>query len=117
LRRIGHRHRRPRQCRRHPVPPREEPAARPRHDRQFPRVASLTALADWKDFFGAQLGASATLAGLIFVGVSLNLTRILAAAFLPLRALLALGLLVAILVVASLLLVPGQGLPAIATQI
>jgi hypothetical protein len=66
----------------------------------------LTALADWETFYTAQLGAAATLAGLLFVGVSLNLTKILSAAFLPLRAFLALLLLMAILIIASLLLMP-----------
>lgn len=67
----------------------------------------LTALADWETFFAAQVGAAAALAGLLFVGVSLNLAKILAAKFLPLRGFLALLLLVAILTVASLLLLPG----------
>lgn len=34
------------------------------------------AVAEWKDFFVAVAGASATLAGLLFVGLSINLTRI-----------------------------------------
>jgi modulator of FtsH protease len=67
----------------------------------------LTVLADWETFFAAQAGASAALAGLLFVGVSLNLSKILSAPFLPLRAFLALALLVAILVISSLLLMPG----------
>jgi len=70
-------------------------------------METLTALADWEAFFAAQLGASATLAGLLFVGISLNLAKILSAAFLPMRALLALSLLVAILLIASLMLLPG----------
>ncbi len=80
-------------------------------------MGSLTALADWAPFFGAQLGASATLAGLLFVGISLNLNKILAGPFLPLRALLALGLLIGILVVASLMLIPGQSRPMLATEV
>lgn len=70
-------------------------------------MEALTALADWGGFFAAQVGASAALAGLLFVGVSLNLGKILAAPFLPLRALMALMLLVAILALSSLLLVPA----------
>jgi hypothetical protein len=31
----------------------------------------------WENFFIAEMGASAALVGLIFVGVSINLTRIL----------------------------------------
>ncbi len=62
----------------------------------------------WGGFFTAQVGASAALAGLIFVGVSLNLTRILSSSRLPDRALQALILLVAILLVASMMIIPGQ---------
>jgi hypothetical protein len=67
----------------------------------------LTALADWETFYAAQVGAAAALAGLLFVGISLNLNKILAAPFLPLRGFLALLLLIAILAVSSLLLMPG----------
>ena len=62
----------------------------------------------WAGFFAAQVGASATLAGLLFVGVSLNLTKILASTRLPDRAFEALILLVAILIIASLMIIPAQ---------
>ena len=62
----------------------------------------------WENFFLAEAGASAALAGLIFVGVSLNLTKILSVSILPSRALQALIFLIAILIVSSLMLVPGQ---------
>ena len=62
----------------------------------------------WENFFIAEVGASAALLGLIFVGVSINLTRIISIPGLPNRALLALIILLAILVVSSLLLVPRQ---------
>ena len=45
-----------------------------------------TTLATWQPFFAAQLGAGAALLGLLFVGLSLNLGRILANPSLPLRA-------------------------------
>jgi modulator of FtsH protease len=70
-------------------------------------VEPLTALADWETFYAAEVGAAAALAGLLFVGISLNLNKILAAPFLPLRGFLALLLLVAILALSSLLLMPG----------
>ena len=44
LRWAGHGHARPGQHRRHPVPPREEPDARPQADRQFPPMATLGAV-------------------------------------------------------------------------
>jgi hypothetical protein len=62
----------------------------------------------WDNFFLAEVGASAALAGLLFVGVSLNLTKILNYPWLPGRALEALVLLLTVLVVSSLMLVPGQ---------
>lgn len=60
----------------------------------------------WESFFTAEVGASAALAGLIFVGVSINLTRIISLPGLPNRALLTLCLLLAILVISSLMLIP-----------
>lgn len=67
----------------------------------------------WESFFGAQVGASAALAGLIFVGISINLTRILSLpGAISNRGLQSLALLMAILVVSSLMLLPGQPLTA-----
>jgi modulator of FtsH protease len=65
-------------------------------------------MARWEAFFAAQLAAAATLAGLLFVGVSLNLTKILDNPSLPGRALSGFYLLLANLIVASLMLVPDQ---------
>jgi len=56
----------------------------------------------------AQVGASAALAGLIFVGVSINLAEILASPLLPDLALEALGVLLTVLLVSTLSLVPEQ---------
>jgi modulator of FtsH protease len=61
---------------------------------------------DWHDFFVAQVGASAALAGLIFVGVSISLDEIVRYPHLVLRAATALILLVSTLVVSSVLLAP-----------
>ena len=63
---------------------------------------------NWESFFVAQVGASAALTGLIFVGVSINLTKIIASPGLPGRAFEALLVLLAVLVTSSLLLAPGQ---------
>jgi hypothetical protein len=62
----------------------------------------------WGNFFVAVAAAAATLTGLIFVGVSISLAKILAFGHLTGRALGALILLITILVTASLCLVPGQ---------
>ena len=67
---------------------------------------------EWHDFFLAVAGAAAVLAGLVFVGVSINLDTIMSNPGYGLagRALEALVLLVAVLIVTILLLVPDQGM-------
>ena len=68
-------------------------------------------MGDWHDFFLAQAGAAGVLTGLVFVGVSINLEKILSdpTSGLAGRAAEALVLLVAVLTASCLLLVPGQG--------
>ena len=63
---------------------------------------------EWSDFFVAELGASAGLAGLLFVAVSINLGQILKYPHLPTRALEALAGLLCVLVISTFALVPGQ---------
>lgn len=62
----------------------------------------------WANFLVAQVGASAALLGLLFVGVSLNLSKILSMPPLPNRALLAMMLLLGVLIASMLLLIPDQ---------
>ena len=62
----------------------------------------------WADFFTAELGAAAALAGLVIVGISINVTRILADPILPGRAAETLVLPTGILVAATYALVPHQ---------
>jgi hypothetical protein len=62
----------------------------------------------WQDLFTGVASASAALAGLLFVAISINLKQILAAPVLPARAAAALGSLVLALIVSILVLVPGQ---------
>ncbi|HEX2733183.1 MAG TPA: hypothetical protein VHM70_16345 [Polyangiaceae bacterium] len=62
----------------------------------------------WSDYFVAQAGAAAALAGLLFVAVSINLARVLEYPNLPGRAAETLILLVGLLTVALVGLVPGQ---------
>lgn len=63
---------------------------------------------EWSDLFVAVAGASAALAGLLFVAISINLDRILSERGLPERALEAVLLLVAVLVISIIGLIPGQ---------
>ena len=79
-------------------------------------MAVLAAVDGWSEFFLAQAGAAAVLAGLVFVGVSINLEKILALASLPSRALGAITLLVAVLVQSSLVLVPDQSTTALGLE-
>jgi hypothetical protein len=69
----------------------------------------------WTDFGVGVAGASAALAGLVFVAVSINLSEILKYRNLPGRA--ALTLFVTPLIVGFLLLVPGQPGAALGTEL
>ena len=64
---------------------------------------------EWSDLFVATAGASAALAGLVFVAVSINIERILKYPGLPERSLETLLFLVSVLLVSVIGLVPGQG--------
>jgi hypothetical protein len=64
--------------------------------------------AAWTDFANTVAGGAAALAGLMFVGLSLNLTEVLAFAGVAARAAATLGLTVAILIVAVFVATPGQ---------
>src|SRR6516162_5163655 len=79
--------------------------------------ASETILHAWQPFFTAQLGAAATLGGLVFVGLSLNLNKILGYAALPIRAMIALILLLLVLILSSIVLAPGQTLNATGSEL
>jgi len=65
-------------------------------------------MSGWGPFFGAVAGSAAALTGLVFVAVSINLTKILSIPRITDRALEALVLLLAVLVAALLMLVPNQ---------
>jgi modulator of FtsH protease len=62
----------------------------------------------WSNLFVATAGASAALAGLVFVAVSINLDRILRFPGLPERALETLLLLLIVVLVSIVSLIPGQ---------
>lgn len=65
-------------------------------------------LLGWDTFFGAQVGAAATLSGLVFVAVSISLRAILASAHLRYRAIETLMTFLLVLAVATCALVPRQ---------
>jgi len=71
----------------------------------------------WDNFFVGQLGASATLAGLLFVAVSINLARIIQFKNLPLRAMESLLAFLSVLVVATFALAPHQKLSTVGLEV
>ncbi len=73
--------------------------------------------AEWSDLFVATAGASAALAGLVFVAVSINIERILGYLGLPERALETLLFLVSVLLVSIIGLIPGQGHVALGLEL
>lgn len=79
----------------------------------------MPGVTDWTAFLATEVGASAALAGLIFVGVSINLKSIVSpqSPALPNRALEALLALLAALILASLLLIPVQPQVVIGVEI
>jgi modulator of FtsH protease len=71
----------------------------------------------WQNFFLGELGASAALAGLIFVSLSVNQARVLSTPSLPERGIEALMTLFLVLIVSALMLVPGQGPRLLGTEV
>ena len=76
-------------------------------------------MGEWHEFFLVEAGVATVLTGLVFIGVSINLDKIMSnpGHGLPGRALQALVLLMAVLVVTSFLLVPGQGTVLVGVEI
>jgi hypothetical protein len=72
---------------------------------------------EWSDLFVAAAGASAALAGLVFVAVSINIERILKYPGLPERALETVVLLVGVLLISLVGLVPGQSHVALGLEL
>ena len=71
----------------------------------------------WTDLYVAVAGATAALAGLVFVAVSINIDRILSGQNLPERALETVLLLLGALLVSIAVLVPGQSVDALGVEL
>jgi hypothetical protein len=64
----------------------------------------------WSDFYVAQVGASAALAGLLFVAISISLSDIVSFPNLPMRAAGTLTILATVLFTSMLMLIPDQSI-------
>lgn len=73
--------------------------------------------AEWSDFALAQLGASAALLGLVFVGMSINLKDFVGTPVLVNRALEAIVLLATVLLAATAVLIPHQSRDAVGIEL
>jgi modulator of FtsH protease len=74
-------------------------------------------MAAWAGFFQVQAGASASLLGLVFVGLSVSFAKIIESPHLPNRALEALVVLGLNLIAAMVLLIPGLTVPQLGAAI
>jgi modulator of FtsH protease len=72
---------------------------------------------EWSELFVASAGASAALAGLVFVAVSINIDRILKFDGLPERALQTVLLLLSVVLVSIIGLIPGQSHIALGAEL
>ena len=72
---------------------------------------------EWEAFFSGQVAASAALAGLLFVALSINLDTILAFPGLPARAGVTLVTLSTVLIASTALLAPGQSVRAYGAEV
>jgi hypothetical protein len=73
--------------------------------------------APWNDFALAQLGASAALLGLVFVGMSINLKEFVGTPLLVNRALEAIVLLATVLIAATAVLIPHQSREVVGVEL
>jgi hypothetical protein len=78
---------------------------------------TTSSIADWSGYLAAQAGAAATLTGLVFVAVSINLSRVLSIPGLTGRAAESLMQLFGALLVSSCGLIPHQTTGALGTEV
>ena len=80
-------------------------------------MSTAYAPGEWSDLFVAVAGATAALAGLLFVAVSINVERIIRYEGLPERGIESLAMLLVPLVVSIVGLMPGQGHVALGIEL
>jgi hypothetical protein len=81
------------------------------------KSAVMPSLEGWHDFFIAEVGASAALTGLLFVAISINVTRMIESPWLPPTAAQALISMIDVLITSSLALAPGQSNAALGIEV
>jgi hypothetical protein len=77
----------------------------------------VISIGDWSNYLAAQAGASATLTGLVFVAMSINLSSVLSMPGLTGRAAESMSQLFGVLVLSTCTLIPGQPTAALGTEI
>jgi len=78
---------------------------------------AVAEIADWSDLFVAAAGATAALAGLVFVAISINIERVLQLDGVPELGMVTLLLLIGVLVVSMFGLIPGQSEHALGIEL
>jgi modulator of FtsH protease len=73
----------------------------------------MLSLSEWQTFFSVQAECAATLTGLVFVAVSINLTKILVSPGLPGRAAESIAQFLQVFFICSMGLIPGQNAAAL----
>lgn len=77
----------------------------------------MLSLSEWQTFFSVQAETAATLTGLVFVAVSINLARILASPGLPGRAAETIAQFLQVFFISTAVLIPGQKARPLAAEI
>jgi hypothetical protein len=77
----------------------------------------MLVLSDWQTLLSVQAESAATLTGLVFVAVSINLKTVLASPGLPGRAAESLAQFLQVFFVSTVMLIPEQTAPALAAEI
>jgi len=80
-------------------------------------IATSLTIGEWGTFLTAEAGAAATLTGLVFVAVSINLPKIISFPGLPGRAVEAIRQLFGALIVSMMGLIPGQPIRAFGLEL
>jgi hypothetical protein len=78
---------------------------------------AMPPLSEWQSLFAVQAGAAATLTGLVFVAVSINLARILETPGLSGRAAESIVQFLQVFVICTAAMIPRQPMPALAAEI